>query len=212
MKNYDIISDIELYDKSIYKYLLEEFSRVVYAPTDRAMYTLTKNHPEYKDKIPFPFISMYRDPSIPIDHNRFSNKAVRGHFIKNVTVGTDNDKIKSQYVHSLPVTLSYQVDVWGTKSSEVLSLSQRLLVKLTMREPVLIVPINPDGEDGRFHLLDVNLTDNSDLENEENSGRLYRHTFNFSINAWIKNVEEVLIGLWECPEVVVVDDINIYND
>lgn len=208
MKN----SDIELYDTAIFKYVQDLIPRVVFAPTDRASYTLIKKFPKYKDNIPYPFASIYRDPHIPIDHNRFSNQAIKGHFIKLTTIGTDSNSRNARYVHSIPVTLSYQVDLWGSKSVEILELSQAMLVKLTMKNPVLIVPINPDGEDGRFHILDVDLVDNSDIENEENVGRLYRHTFTFTINAWIKYVDDIVTSKWVCPEIVVTDDISIYDD
>lgn len=205
------VSDIELYDTAVFKYIQDLHSRVVYAPTDRASYTLVKKFPNYKDKIPFPYMSFYRDPEIPIDRERYSNQAIRGHFTKLTTMGTDSDSRKATYIHSIPVTLSYQVEIWGSKSTEVLELSQDFLVKLTMLNPVLFVPINPDGEMGRFHILDVNLVDNSDLENEENKGRLYRHTFTFTINAWIKHVNDTETTKWVCPEIVVVDDISIYE-
>jgi hypothetical protein len=205
-------TDIELYDKALYKYLYPvSQGKLVYAPTDRAFYTFVKRNPEYKDKIPFPLVSYYRDPNIPIDMNRYSNQAIKGTFTKLTTVDTDSKERDATYIHSLPVTLSYTVDMWSSKAEDVLEISQQLLIKLTIKNPVLIVPINPDGEDGRFHILDVNLVDNSDIENEENTGRLYRHTFSFNINAWIKNVEVIRNGAWSCPEIVVTDDLSIYD-
>lgn len=210
MKSYD--SDIENYDNSVDRYLKELHPLVVYAPTDRASYSLVKKNPSFKDKIPYPFISFYRDPHIPIDWNRYSNQAIGGHFLNVRKCSTDSKHRTATYAHSIPVTLSYNVDVWGSKATETLDLAQQLLVKLTMKDTVLIVPINRDGEDGRFHILDVDLVDNSDIENEENVGRIYRYTFTFTINAWIKYYDDVTTTPWKCPEIVVTSDISLYDD
>ena len=206
-----MIADIELYDKSVYKYLSRVCPRVVYSTTDRASYTLTKRNPDNLDKITYPFISFYRDPHIPIDWNRYSSQAIGGHFIR-LTSSTEDGSRTARYVHSIPVTLTYQVDLWGVRSTEILELSQELLIKLTIDNPVLFVPINPDKEPGRFHILDVDLVDNSDIESEEDKGRLYRHTYTFTVNAWIKSVRDNRTTPWVCPEIVVTDDVSIYDD
>lgn len=199
-------SDIERYDRAIAEYLADILPRVVYAPTNRAAYTITKATKGSADSIPYPFISFYRDPSIPIDHSRYNNAAVRGDYrgIKSSTKGTYRT---TNYQHSIPVTLTYQIDVWGVKSSEILTISQKLLLKLTTTNPVLVAPMDDEGTTGRFHILDVNLVDNSDIVSEEEQGRLYRHTVSFTLAAWIRSMEEEDTGLFTCPVIVVTNNI-----
>lgn len=204
------VSDFELYDIAVVDYMKEVLPIVVYAPTDKAEMTLVKRAPKYKDNIPYPFISVYRDPSMPIDHNRYSSQAIGGDRVR-VTSSTRERGCISRYVHSIPVTLTYQADIWATKATDALRSAQNMLTKLTIRNPVLFVPINPDGEMGRFHLLDVNHVDNSDIESEEDKGKKYRHTFTFTVNAWIKYVRDEDNTLWECPKIVVSDYISIYD-
>lgn len=199
-------SDFELYDEAVVLYVKNVIPRVVYASTDRASYTIVKNNPKYKDNIPYPFASVYRDPSMPIDWGRYNKSAIKGHFLR-LTTSTKTSVRTARYVHSIPVTLTYQVDIWGVRSIDILPLSQKLLLELTVNHPVLYVPINPEGEMGRFHLLDVNLVDNSDIESEESKNRLYRHTYTFTVNAWIKDIKDIERAPWKCPDIVITNDI-----
>lgn len=202
-------TDIEIYDRAVVKYLSEVNNKVVYSPTDLAEYTITKKYNVPEDLVPYPFISVYRDPNIPIDWSRYSSHTIGADFVR--LSSTSDGKRTARYVHSIPVTLSYQVEIWGVKSTEVLALSQELLLKLTIKNPVLFAPINPEGENGRFYIEDVNLVDNSDIESEEDRGRLYRHTFTFSIDARIKYVRDVDTTKFEEPEVHPNDEDDIYN-
>lgn len=203
------MTDLEKYDRAIQQYISSICKRIVYAPTDRAMYTLTKKKPEYKDKIPFPFLSFYRDSEMPIDATRYGSAAIRADFTR--LTSTQTGDRTARYVHSIPVTLGYQVDIWATKATDVLELSQQLLLKLTVTDPVLYVPINPDDEDGRFHFQDVNWVDNSDIESEESVGRLYRHTFSFNIDARIKAHRDTKTTMFMCEDVAIDHSDSIYE-
>lgn len=202
------ITDIELYDRAVVNYLKGVNKKVVFAPTDLAEYTITKKYNAPEDKIPYPFISVYRDPDIPIDWSRYSSHTIRSDFTR--LSSTEEGSRVARYVHSIPVTLSYLVDIWGVKSTEVLEISQSLLLKLTITNPVLYVPINPDGENGRFYIEGVGLVDNSDIESEEDKGRLYRHTFTFSIDARIKLIKDMETTQFE-SEVHVCDEGLLYD-
>lgn len=203
------MTDLEKYDRAINDYIKRVCKRTVYAPTDRAMYTLTKKDPKYKDKIPYPFISFYRDSEMPIDATRYGSAAIRADFTR--LTSTQTGERTARYVHSIPVTLSYQVDIWCTKATDVLELSQDLLLMLTVTDPVLYVPINPDSEDGRFHFENVSWSDNSDIESEESMGRLYRHTFSFSIDARIKSHRDTRTTQFMCEEVAIDNSDEIYE-
>ena len=201
-------TDIELYDRAVVSYLREISPKVVFAPTDLAEYTISKKYNIPEDRIPYPFISVYRDPHIPIDWSRYSSHTIRSDFTK-LSSTSEGSRI-AQYVHSIPVTLSYQVDIWGVKSTDILELSQSLLLKLTVLNPVLYVPMNPEGTNGRFCIEGVDLVDNSDIESEEDRGRLYRHTFVFTIDARIKYVRNEKATQFEA-EVHVNDEDTIYD-
>lgn len=197
------MSDIQLYDKAVYDYLYQIIPRVVYAPTDKASYTITKN-PEYKDKVPFPFISFYRNPSLDIENERQTDERVKGTFLRLREDNVTKER-EARYVCSIPVSLTYQVDIWATKATVLLDYAEQLIMDLLSARPVLIVPINFEGEDGRFHILDVSWSDNSDLEEEKEHGRLYRHTITFTIDARIKRLIEKKTTKVTCP------DIDIYE-
>jgi len=92
---------------------------------------------------------------------------------------------EAKYVRNIPVNLTYNVEIWASKEIEVQNLAVALISKIFMQEQVLLVPINPGGEVGRFHILDVSWNDNSDLERETEIGRIYRHTIGFTIDARI---------------------------
>jgi hypothetical protein len=100
----------------------------------------------------------------------------------------DDKLFTYEYVHSIPVNLLYQVDVWAARQTELLSLSQDILIDLRSARRVLQVPMNPDEELARFSINDVTLTDNSDLESETDTGKVYRHTLSFVIEGYITKV------------------------
>ena len=76
-----------------------------------------------------------------------------------------------------------------------------------MTNQVIKVPINPDGEMGRFHLLDISWEDNSDIERESEIGKIYRHTINFTIDARLTLTSEKISEKFCCDIPV-----NIYDE
>lgn len=181
------IADIQLYDEAVMAYLKQIHPKVYFATTDTAK---PKNAKDNKDSTSYPFISFYRDPDLHIDESRANNSGiVDGDLTKRAYKASPDDKLFTfEYVHSIPVNLMYQVDIWAARQRELLALSQDVLIDLRSARRVLYVPINPDGEMGRFAIDDVTLTDNSDLESETETGKVYRHTLSFVIEAYIKRV------------------------
>lgn len=185
----DSLTEIEKYDRAVYDYLTTISGKIVYAPTQVAVRTITKRE-NFSDKKPWNFISFYRNPSFEVDWNRINNPAtITGDFVRL----TSNDDLSrtARYVHNIPLNLTYSVDIWASKATEVQELAVALITKIYMQEQVLEVPINPDGEDGRFHILDVSWTDNSDIERETEIGKIYRHTITFTVDARITLVRDV---------------------
>ena len=177
-------TEVELFDRAVYEYLSTISSRIVYAPTDMAKRTISKRD-DFDDKKPWNFISFYRDSVFEIDWSRMNNPAtLYGDFVRLVE-DTETKERTARYVQNIPINLTYNVEIWASKAVEVLKLATLLIQKLYMEDQVLHVPINPDGEDARFHILNPTWVDNSDIERETEIGRIYRHTISFQVESRI---------------------------
>jgi len=182
-------SELELYDRAVYAYLASISPAIIYSTTQTAVRNITRRE-KFADKKPWNFVSYYRNPSFEIDFSRMNNPAtVTGDFVR-LRGYSDFDR-EARYVQNIPVNLTYNVDIWASKAVEVNNMAISLISKIYMQDQVLEVPINPDGENGRFHILDVSWTDNSDLERETEIGKIYRHTITFTIDARITLVRDV---------------------
>lgn len=200
-----ITSEIELYDRAVWNYLSTISPRIVYSPTQMAVRTITKRE-QFSDKKPWNFISYYRNPTFEVDWSRMNNPAtISGDFTR-LSLNSAG-KREARYVNNIPVNLTYSVEIWASKAVEVQTLAISLISKMYMQDQVLEVPINPDGEDGRFHILDVSWVDNSDLERETEIGKIYRHTISFTVDARITLVRDVTTEKLCCCAPV-----NIYED
>lgn len=176
------MTDIEKYDRAVWAYLSTISDKIVFAPTQKAVKTITKKE-KFSDDKPWNFISYYRTPVFDVDWYRMNNPAtITGDLVR---VQKIDDQRVARYVQNIPVNLTYEVDIWASKNVEVLELATALITKIYMQDQVLEVPINPDGELGRFHLLDISWVDNSDIERETEIGKIYRHTISFTIDARI---------------------------
>lgn len=185
----DTMTDIERFDRAVYEYLTTISGKIIYSPTQMAIRNITKRE-KFEDKKPWNFISFYRNPLFEVDWNRMNNPAtVTGDLVR-LTKVSESER-NARYVQNIPVNLTYTVEIWASKSTEAQRIATDLITKIYMQEQVLEVPINPDGELGRFHILDVSWNDNSDLERETEIGKIYRHTINFTVDARIVLTTEV---------------------
>lgn len=183
------MTEIEKYDRAVYAYLTDISPRIVYAPTSQALRTITKRE-QFNDKKPWNFISFYREPNFEIDWERMNNPATITGDVVRLRGSSDTDR-EARYVQNIPVNLSYNVELWASKAQEVHQLAINLISKIYMQDQVLLVPINPDGEDARFHILNTTWTDNSDIERETEIGKIYRHTINFTVDARLTLVRDI---------------------
>ena len=183
------MTDIEIYDRGVGVYLTYISSKVIYAPTSKAQREIT-SYEKNLDLTPWSFISFYRDPLFELDSERMNYTTQNLGDLTRFYVGANQQDIL--YVHSIPVNLSYQIDIWSSTNAKVQELAISLLNRLIVQKPVLKVPMNPDGEEARFHMLDITWTDNSDIESERDKGRIYRHTFNMTVDARIKMTRQKL--------------------
>lgn len=197
------MTDIEIYDRAMHGYLSTITKNVIYSITSKAFQNMAKDA-KYKDYIDYSMISFYRSPDFDIDLSRYQfSGAVFGDFVR--LTEDEKKKREARYVHNLPVNLTYQVDIWATKETNVQDTATRLISKLFMQKQVLVAPMNPDLEEARFHIIDVKWSDNSDLEEENERGKLYRHTISVTIEAQIKLTEDVETTQFIC------DYVNIYD-
>lgn len=197
------MTDIEIMDRSVFAYLSTITEHLVYSTTDKAFQNMTKNM-KYKDYIPYSMISFFRTPSFDIDMSRFNHSAATyGDFVRLREV---NGNREARYVQNLPVNLTYQIDIWAATATRVLETATKLISKIYLQNQVLISPMNPDGEEARFHIINVEWMDNSDLEVENEKGRLYRHTVLITIDSRIKLTSDVITTKFDCS------DVDIYND
>lgn len=197
-------SDIEKFDRAVYDYLTTICDKIVYAPTQKALRTITKKE-EFSDKKPWNFLSFYRDPSFDIDWGRMNNPGtVSGDFVRLREI--EGVGREARYVHNIPVTLTYSVNIWASKAKEVQNLAISLISKIYMQDQVLEVPLNPDGEMGRFHILNASWEDTSDLERETEIGKIYRHTIEFNVDARITLTRDVNTTKFCCVPLDIYDN------
>ena len=195
-----IRSDIQVLDEGLSDYLKAFFPRVVYAPTNRARYTVLRKNPKLKDNDIYPYISFYRDANVIIDYSRYDASVIKGDY-QRLRRYDPEGQLYAVYHHSIPVTLNYQVDIWSDKQADAMKYSQALVLKLMVTDPVLFIKLGNHTQNGGYHILDVKLVDNSDLEAEESRGRLYRHTITFHIAGWMDYIEQRETTPWVCPKV-----------
>lgn len=179
------MSDIQAYDTAVLKYLSQICPRTYYSITSKAKEKCAKMN---KDRTAYPFISFYRDTDLEIDSTRMNYSVIKGHFTHMGSQTSPSDpRRKTYYEHFIPVNLLYQVDIWSANHADLLKLSQDLMIDLKSARPVLQVPTADNGI-AKFEFHDVSWVDNSDLEDETETGRTYRHTVSFTIQAYITRV------------------------
>lgn len=197
------MTDLEIYDRAMHGYLSTISKNVIYSITSKAFQNMAKDA-KYADYIDYSMISFYRSPDIDIDLSRYSfTGAVHGDFVR--LTEDEKKKREARYVHNVPVNLTYQVDIWAPKERNVQETATKLISKIFMQKQVLVAPMNPDGEDARFHIIDTKWTDNSDLEEENDRGRLYRHTVSITLEAQLKLPVDVETTQFIC------DYVDIYE-
>lgn len=191
------MTDIEIYDRGIYEYLSFISPNIVYAPNSIAHRKIAE-YERNEDLTPWAFISYYRESTFEFDTDRLNFTSMRLGNLNRFEVEPDANLQHLRYVQDIPVNLTYQVDIWAAKAVTALEMAIKLVTQLQMRAPVLKVPMNPEGEDARFYFLDITWNDNSDIENEEDKGKIYRHTFTFKVDARIKLVREMQAAIPLC--------------
>lgn len=198
------MTDIEIMDRAVWKYLSKVSDKIVYAPTNKAVQSILKDE-KYVDNIPYTFISFYREPTFGIDMERYNFTAAQYGDFTRLRENADKTR-EAQFVQNIPVNLTYQVDIWAAKQVSVQQTAVGLISELYMNNQILVSNMNPEGEPARFHFTDIEWMDNSDLEIENEQGKLYRHTIKFTIDSRIKIVRNLFTSQFcDVP-------VNIYEE
>lgn len=161
---------LSLYDEAMNEKLTAMFSNYIMAPPDEAFTRETED-----GKVDLPLISAYRI-SNPINFEEYNGYEV---FAGRVTRRnmTSPDLIRQQ---GLPVTITYQIDIWATKRTEADGLYREVVFYL-MTHPNISVII--PGIEQPFH-FSMKLTD-TDSPTEYGSfgdnGEIHRYTLTYEI-------------------------------
>lgn len=188
-------SQIGKYDESYRDKLKSLFpDRVVYAPPDHALDEIRK----YRSGLSntqgneFPFVSLWRiDEKINIENY---NRAM---FIRGRTLGVEGTKAGK--LKMLPLSLSYQMDIWSLSKTYLDELYREFMFAL-VGDPKLKITLS--GDEFIFDLRIDSEEDNSDIAEFLEKRKLYRKTI-------ITNIDNALIFTKKEIDVITSVDINI---
>lgn len=161
------MNSLKLYDISLTSKLKSIFTNVTYASPDEAL----ESSSDDKSDINFPMISLYRLDNPPIFTERYNNpSAFRGRMNSYTQSGYRN-------IMTLPVNLSYQIDLWSSTRDELDTMYCELLFYL-VRYPNIEINI-----DSGTHNFPINITDAESLMDfdDENSSRTYRMSITLEV-------------------------------
>jgi hypothetical protein len=185
------------YDKAVYSKVLGIYDEVIFASPDEAFKTNASKH---DGRVLMPFISVWRLPEFSINRITYNDTRVR---LGDTMRMTDNNKRRSAGV---PVALTYQIDIYSNKRSTCDGIAAELLLHL-LQTPYVDVFFDFDGvsmtHQFEFTVTD-NVTDNTNISDFEDTGRIYRLTIEIILNDAIiykvdrfdsKLVEKVLVDI-----------------
>ena len=189
------------YDRAMYDRLHSLYDEVVFAAPEEAMKVNAKLH---LGKVVLPFIALWRLPDFSINTDMYNDSFTRAgfNFLKTKNLVNRNDTSDRRVtMYGLPVTLSYQIDIYSTKRDVCDGLTSELLMEFKQR-PYLNVQVHDMGETSiQFNLdLDESITDNTDISGFNESNRLYRLTITINLTEAViyrvddyKKVEKVYL-------------------
>lgn len=170
------------YDRAVFDRVHSLYDEVVFSSPEEALKVNAKLH---QGKVVLPFIAVWRLPDFSINTDMYNDSFTRTGFTflktKNLT---NRNKTEDRRVamYGLPVTLSYQIDIYSTKRDVCDGLTSELLMEFKQR-PYLNVQIHDMGETSvQFNIdLDESVTDNTDISGFNENNRLYRLTITINL-------------------------------
>ena len=136
------------------------------------------NAKAHKGKVILPMISVFRLGDFNIATEMLNDQATRLGYSR-MTHGRAEFSNQMVRVHSLPVTLQYQIDVWATRRDVCDGIAAELMIEFK-EHPHFTVDI-PDLGDEKHSIefdfqIDDNVADNTSITDFGDSGRFYRLT------------------------------------
>lgn len=166
------------FDKAVYKKLKQLYDEVYPVDTYESFFQV--NAKAHQGKIILPAISIYRLGDYSVATEMLNDWAVRSGY-RNTVQGKAEFTDRRIAMHILPVTLTYQIDVWATRRDVADGITAELLLEFKERPWVKakIQDMGRDSEPIEFDFqIDDNVTDNSSITEFDDTGRFYRLTLN----------------------------------
>ena len=163
------------YDKALEKKLTSIFPNVEGASPDEAFNTSDDHNDQAKIRIPL--ITFYR-LSNPISDTVSHPEAFSGR----ITLA-DMQKASGTAIRTLPMTITYQIDIWAT-SRETIDDIYRELVFYFHRNPNLVVEDKSEFEEPlEFSMRLVDTETTASTQDFNTNNRLYNYTLTYEVDA-----------------------------
>jgi len=160
-----------MYDEALVADLrrIVDDDRITITPPDNVFRTIGRIA---DDKIEFPLISLTRT-GWSISNNR-------PHFMKHEGVVAGYDDISKKYkrVQSIPIRISYQVDVWTKTRIDNDNILRELIFYYSVHPTMkIVIPYGLNIEIDFNIFIDEDIEDNSDIIDHWSKGQYFRQTF-----------------------------------
>lgn len=162
---------LELYDKAMIDKLSNLFPNVIMAPPDQAF-----NRSNKSGKVKLPLISVYRI-SNPIDFEDFNHYET---FTGARTTRYKKDIDKELLLNGLPVTITYQIDIWAQLRKYADGLYRELVYYL-MRNPNLTIQVPNVGTKFDFAMTLTDIDTSTDYDSFDEKNTIHRYTLTYEI-------------------------------
>ena len=166
------------YDKAIFKMLKNLFSETYFVDTAESAFKI--NAKAHAGKIVLPMITVYRLGDYNIATEAYNDWSVRSGHIRTVKGKAEFEDLRVA-MHTLPVSLTYQIDVYATRRDVVDGITAELLMEFKEHPhfEAKLQDIGLEQQKVEFDfLIDDNVVDNSSITEFEDTGRFYRLTLN----------------------------------
>lgn len=169
---------ISNYDTAVVEYFESFYDNVVYgSPSVAFKNAAMKNN----DKVKLPLISIYRSD---LSLTSLRNYAL---FKKGNISAISEDKVTRERI--LPITFSYQADIWASTTYVAAQLFSEVLFR-TLDKPTVLVHHDGFKVPIEKYLRVTDIIDNSDATQISTRGRLNRYTIIYQLDGHIAKIVE----------------------
>ena len=163
------MNSLKLYDVSFTDKLKAVFPNTVYSSTDEAFEVAST-----EGKVKLPLISLYRLENPPLYEEMYNHaESFRGRM-------TSYSAKSSVSCMTLPVDLSYQIDIWAKSRDQLDTIFCELLFFMK-RNPNITINVEGLGSQDFGTILTDSNTSDTDYSGFKDIGRLYRMSLTYEI-------------------------------